>query len=100
MKTILKISRKTKLLEIFKKNKNVSDDVVDQVEEITNKPLLVGQIQALGDIISGFQAGTYTYNQAKNMLMIGVGLTEEQAKKLLDKQDDEEQDEGDNDDGT
>lgn len=61
-------------------------EAVEEVKEITNKPLLVGQIQALGDIISGFQAGTYTYNQAKNMLMIGVGLTEEQAEKLLDKQ--------------
>lgn len=64
----------------------VPDKVVEQVEEITNKPLLVGQIQALGDIIAGFQNGTYTYNQAKQMLMIGVGLTEAQAEKLLDKQ--------------
>lgn len=41
----------------------------------------------MGDIIAGFQSKIYTYNQAKNMLMIDVGLTEEQAEKLLDKQD-------------
>lgn len=61
-------------------------DVVQQVEEITKEPLLVGQIQAVGDIIAGFSAGTYTYNQAKNMLMIAVGLSEEEAEKLLDVQ--------------
>ena len=72
-------------------------DVVQQVEEITKEPLLVGQIQAVGDIIAGFSAGTYTYNQAKNMLMIAVGLSEEEAEKLLDVQ--KENDDGGKGDG-
>ena len=63
-------------------------EAVEEVEDIKKEPLLVGQIQALGDIIAGYSAGTYTYNQAKNMLMIGVGLSDEEAERLLDKQED------------
>ena len=62
-------------------------DAVEEVQDIKKEPLLVGQIQALSEIIAGYQAGTYSYNQAKNMLIIGVGLTDEEAERLLDKQD-------------
>lgn len=48
--------------------------------------MLVGQLQALAQIIADYQAGKYTENQAINMLVIGVGLTQAEAEKLLDKQ--------------
>jgi hypothetical protein len=45
-------------------------------------------MQSLTAIILDYQEGKYTYNQALNMLMIGVGLTQADAEKLLDKQED------------
>lgn len=63
------------------------EDAVEEVQDIKKEPLMVGQIQALGEIVSGYASGTYTYNQAKSMLMIGVGLTSEEAEQILDKQD-------------
>lgn len=75
--------------EVPKQDEQVQDaidEAVEDVKDIKKEPLLVGQIQALGDIIAGYSAGTYTYNQAKNMLVIGVGLSEDEAEKLLDNQ--------------
>ena len=68
-------------------DENIDSDLISDVAEVTNKPLLVGQLEALANIIAGFQAGNYTYNQAKNMLKIGVGLSDDEATQLLDKQD-------------
>ena len=65
----------------------VVEDVVEETQEIIKKPLLIGQIQALQAIVASYQAGSYTYAQAKNMLMIGVGLSAEEAEKVLDYQD-------------
>lgn len=64
----------------------VIDEIVDEAQDIVKKPLLVGQIQALSDIVAAYQEGKYTYNQAKNMLVIGVGISESDAVKILDKQ--------------
>lgn len=61
-------------------------ELVEDVQQVVKEPLLVGQLQALAQIIADYQAGKYTYNQALNMLQIGVGLSEDEAKKLLDKQ--------------
>ena len=73
--------------------------IMDDAQDVIKKPLLVGQIQSMTQIILDYQQGNYTYNQALNMLMIGVGLTQEEAEKLLDKQE-EKIDEGGADDGT
>lgn len=64
------------------------DEILEDVEDVVKQPLLVGQIQALTQIVADYQAGKYTYNQAVNMLMIGVGLSKDEAEKILDKQDD------------
>lgn len=61
-------------------------ELVNDVQEVVKEPLLVGQLQALAQIIADYQAGKYTENQAINMLVIGVGLTQAEAEKLLDKQ--------------
>lgn len=66
-----------------------TDEILNDVQDVVKKPLLVGQLQSLAQIIADYQAGKYTYNQALNMIEIGVGLKEDEAKKLLDKQDDE-----------
>lgn len=75
---------------------DVVDEIVDEAQEIVKTPLLVGQIQALSDIVAAYQEEKYTYNQAKNMLTIAVGLTDAEAEKILDKQDEiiEELEEG------
>lgn len=65
-----------------------AQQIIADAEDVVKKPLLVGQIQSMTQIILEYQQGNYTYNQALNMLMIGVGLTQEEAEKLLDKQDD------------
>lgn len=75
-------------VSLTKQDETIVDDVVDEAKDIVKQPLLVGQIQALSDIVKGYQAGEYTYNQAKNMLMIGVGLSAEDAEAVLDVQDD------------
>lgn len=64
-----------------------AEEIMDDVKDVVKEPLLVGQIQALTQIVADYQEGKYTYNQAVNMLMIGVGLSKEDAEKILDKQD-------------
>ena len=64
----------------------VNDELLDDISEVTKQPLLVGQLESLANIIAGYQAGTYTYNQSISMLKIGVGLTQSEAEELLDKQ--------------
>lgn len=67
--------------------KDIDGQIIDDVQETVKKPLLVGQMQVLAQIVADYQIGKYTYNQAVNMLKIGVGLTQEEAERLLDKQD-------------
>ena len=62
-------------------------EIIDDAKEVVKKPLLVGQIQSLTQIVSDYQEGKYTYNQTLNMLMIAVGLSKEDAEKILAKQD-------------
>ena len=64
-------------------------EIVEDIQETVRKPLLVGQIQSLAQIIADFQEGKYTYNQALNTLQIGIGLSKADAEMLLDKQADE-----------
>lgn len=73
----------------------IVDDTMDKVDDVVRKPLLVGQMQPMEQIIAGVTNGTYTPAQAKNMLMVGVGLTADDADKVLDvQQQAEEQAEG------
>lgn len=65
---------------------NVVDETMDKAQEVVRKPLMVGQMQSMEQIISGVTNGTYTTAQAKNMLMVGVGLTSDEADKVLDVQ--------------
>jgi hypothetical protein len=66
---------------------NEEKELVEDVQQVVKKPLLVGQLQSLAQIVADYKEGKYTFNQALNMLQIGVGLTEEEATKILDKQD-------------
>lgn len=69
-----------------KQTDNVVDETMDKAQDVVRKPLLVGQMQSMEQIISGVTNGTYTTAQAKNMLMVGVGLTSDEADKVLDVQ--------------
>ena len=73
-----------------KENPLDNDEIVDDIQQTVRKPLLVGQLQSLAQIIADYQGGKYTYNQALSTLEIGVGLSKMDAEKLLDKQDVEE----------
>lgn len=73
----------------------IVDKTMDKVDDVVRQPLLVGQIQSMQQIIAGVTSGTYTQEQAKNMLIVGVGLSSEDADKVLDMQQQaEEQAEG------
>lgn len=63
---------------------DIVDETMDKAEEAIRPPLLVGQMQSMESIIAGFTNGTYSESQAKNMLMVGVGLSEADAEKVLD----------------
>ena len=65
---------------------NVVDETMDKAQDVVRKPLLVGQMQSMESIIAGVTNGTYSQAQAKNMLMVGVGLTSDEADKVLDAQ--------------
>ena len=70
---------------------DIVDDTMDKAQEVVRQPLLVGQMQSMESIIAGVTNGTYTQAQAKNMLMVGVGLTSDEADKVLDAQQQTEQ---------
>lgn len=48
------------------------------------KQLTVGQLQTLHAIAQNFKNGVYSFNQAKNMLMVGLGFTDAEAETILD----------------
>lgn len=63
---------------------DIVGETMDKAEEAVRTPLLVGQMQSMESIIAGYTNGTYSESQAKNMLMVGVGLSEADAEKVLD----------------
>ena len=70
---------------------DVVDATMDKAQDVVRKPLLVGQMQSMESIIAGVTNGTYSQAQAKSMLMVGVGLTSDEADKVLDAQQETEQ---------
>lgn len=62
------------------------EDIKDTAKDVVREPLLVGQLTVLTQIVADYQAGMYTYNQAVNMLVVGVGITKAEAEQILDKQ--------------
>ena len=70
---------------------DVVDATMDKAQDVVHKPLLVGQMQSMESIIAGVTNGTYSQAQAKNMLMVGVGLTSDEADKVLDAQQETEE---------
>lgn len=70
---------------------DVVDATMDKAQDVVRKPLLVGQMQAMESIIAGVTNGTYSQAQAKSMLMVGAGLTSDEADKVLDVQQETEE---------
>lgn len=72
-------------------DKQVVDQTMDKVDDVVRTPMLVGQMQAMESIIAGFTAGDYTASQAKSMLIVGCGLSDADADRVLDLQEQTEQ---------
>lgn len=72
-------------------DKQVVDQTMDKVDDVVRTPMLVGQMQAMESIIAGYTAGNYTASQAKSMLIVGCGLSDADADRVLDLQEQTEQ---------
>ena len=59
------------------------ETTVESAEEVTGKSLSPTQINTMMSIISQYTNGTMTLNQAANVLSISIGITKEQAIKIL-----------------
>ena len=59
------------------------ETTVESAEEVTGKSLSPTQINTMMSIISQYTSGTMTLNQAANVLSISIGITKEQAIKIL-----------------
>lgn len=72
-------------------DEQVVDQTMDKVGDVVRKPLLVGQMQSMESIIAGYTAGNYSASQAKSMLVVGCGLSDADADRVLDLQEQTEQ---------
>ena len=72
-------------------DKQVVDQTMDKVGDVVRTPMLVGQMQSMESIISGYTAGNYSASQAKSMLIVGCGLSDADASRVLDLQEQTEQ---------
>lgn len=72
-------------------DKQVVDQTMDKVGDVVRTPMLVGQMQSMESIISGYTAGNYPASQAKSMLIVGCGLSDADASRVLDLQEQTEQ---------
>jgi SPP1 family phage portal protein len=61
-----------------------SDAVVEQAEDVTGKTLNGAQTQSLLSVVSQYASKALTLGQAINIISISIGVTKEEAKKLLE----------------
>lgn len=61
-----------------------TEGVVDDAEKVTGKTLNGAQTQSLITVVTQFAAGTLTLGQAVNIIAIAIGVTKEEAQKLLE----------------
>lgn len=74
------------------KNGNESEDaslvdkseVVDAAEEVTGKTLNGAQTQSLITVVTQYATGALTMGQATNIIAIAIGVSKEEAQKLLE----------------
>lgn len=59
-------------------------DVVDSAEEVAGKSLNGAQTQSLISIITQYQAGSLTIGQAVNVISVAIGVSKEEAKKIIE----------------
>ncbi len=60
------------------------DEVISDAENVSGKTLNGAQTQSLVSIISQYTAGDLTLGQAINVIAIAIGITKEEAKKIID----------------
>lgn len=59
-------------------------DVADVAEEVTGKTLNGAQTQSLLSVVAQYSGGTLTLGQAINIISISIGVTKDEAQKLLE----------------
>jgi hypothetical protein len=63
---------------------NDDGEIVEQAEETTGKTLNGAQTQSLLSVVAQYSGGTLTLGQAINIISISIGVTKEEAQKLLE----------------
>ena len=61
-----------------------TDDVIESAEDVAGKTLNGAQTQSLITVVSQYAAGALTLGQAVNIIAISIGVTKEEAQKLLE----------------
>ena len=61
-----------------------ADAAVDRAEQVAGKTLNGAQTQSLMSVIAQYQAGGLTVGQAINIISISLGITKEEAKRILE----------------
>jgi HK97 family phage portal protein len=61
-----------------------TEEVVGKAEDVAGKTLNGAQTQSLITVVSQYAAGTLTIGQAINIIAISIGISKEDAKKLLE----------------
>lgn len=60
------------------------NDTVDQIAEEVGKALNGAQTQSLITVLTQYQAGTITLGQAINVIAVAIGVSKEEAKRILE----------------
>ncbi len=60
------------------------EDVVNNAEDVAGKTLNGAQTQSLVSIIAQYQSGTLTIGQATNIISVAIGVSKEEAKKIIE----------------
>jgi hypothetical protein len=58
--------------------------VVEDAEEVAGKSLNGAQTQSLIGVIAQYAAGQLTLGQAINVISVAIGITKEEAKKIIE----------------
>lgn len=65
-------------------NNTDTQGVVDEAEDVAGKALNGAQTQSLIAVIAQYQSGALTIGQAINVISVAIGVSKEEAKKILE----------------
>ena len=61
-----------------------TDDIIDSAEEAAGKTLNGAQTQSLIAVMAQYQSGALSLGQAINVISVAIGVSKEEAKKILE----------------